>query len=185
LQVAGGTDVGTLQKIEHSGRQALVEMRRLLGVLRQPGDQPEPAGLAPQPGIASLDVLADGVRAAGVPVRLAVHGDPGTLPAAADISAYRIVQEALTNVLKHAGQASADVVVTCRPGDVLIEVTDDGTAAAVKTEARSGHGLIGMRERVALFGGDFTAAPLPAGGYAVSARLPLGTETSDPGRPGP
>jgi signal transduction histidine kinase len=184
-QAAGGTDAGALQKIERSGRQALVEMRRLLGVLRQPGDQPEPAGLAPQPGVASLDVLAEGVRAAGVPVRLVVHGDPGMLPAAADISAYRIVQEALTNVLKHAGQASADVVITCRPDDVIIEVTDDGACRPANAEAPSGHGLIGMRERAALFGGEFTAGPLPAGGYLVRARLPLGSETADTGRPGP
>lgn len=183
-QAAGGTDADTLQKIERSGRQALVEMRRLLGVLRQPGNQPEPAELEPQPGIASLEVLVEGVRAAGVPVRLVVRGDPGMLPAAADISAYRIVQEALTNVLKHAGQASADVVVTCGPDDVLVEVTDDGAATAGKAEGRGGHGVIGMRERAALFGGELTAEPLPTRGYLVRARLPFGTETPGPGRPG-
>jgi len=127
-QAAGGSDADpALEKIERSGRQALVEMRRLLGVLRQPGEQPARPELSPQPGIAELAALAEGVRAAGLPVVLAVDGDPAVLPAAVDISAYRIVQEALTNVLKHAGQASAQVSVRCAAEEVLIEVTDDGT----------------------------------------------------------
>ena len=129
-QAAGGTDTGpTLEKIERSGRQALVEMRRLLGVLRQPDDPAAGPELSPQPGVAELTALAEGVRAAGLPVVLVIDGDPDQLPAAVDISAYRIVQEALTNVLKHAGQASAQVSVRCGADEVLIEVTDDGAGA--------------------------------------------------------
>ena len=174
-QAAGGPDTGpTLEKIERSGRQALVEMRRLLGVLREP-DEPAPAALSPQPGIAELAALVEGVRAAGLPVVLVIDGDPGQLPAAVDISAYRIVQEALTNVLKHAGQASAQVGVRCGADEVLIEVTDDGAGPRAARPA-GGHGLAGMRERVALFGGELTAGPQPDGGFAVRARLPLGEQ---------
>jgi signal transduction histidine kinase len=172
-QAAGSTDAGTLEKIERSGRQALVEMRRLLGVLRQPSEQAAGPELAPQPGIAELAALVDGVHAAGLPVTLVIDGDPGGLPAAVDISAYRIVQEALTNVLKHAGHASAQVRVRCGAGEVLIEVTDDGAAPQADGQAGGGHGLAGMRERVALFGGELTAGPRAGGGFAVRARLPL------------
>jgi signal transduction histidine kinase len=172
-RAAGSPDAGTLEKIERSGRQALVEMRRLLGVLRQPGEQAAGPELAPQPGVAELAALVDNVRAAGLPVTLAIDGDPARLPAAVDISAYRIVQEALTNVLKHAGKASAEVSVRCGAGEVLIEVTDDGAAPAAGGQTGGGHGLAGMRERVALFGGDLAAGPRPGGGFGVRARLPL------------
>ena len=164
-----------LAKIERSGREALTEMRRLLGVLRDPA---EGEGLAPQPGVAELAALAEGVRAAGLPVRLAVEGDHVALPTAVDVSAYRIVQEALTNVLKHAGPASADVTVGCVDGAVVIEITDDGVGAAVADPSVGGHGLIGMRERAAIFGGDLLAGPQPSGGFAVRARLPLGNGPS-------
>ncbi len=184
-QAAGGQDADpALEKIEHSGRQALVEMRRLLGVLRQPGDQPARPELAPQPGLAELAALAEGVRAAGLPVVLVVDGDPAGLPAAVDISAYRIVQEALTNVLKHAGQASAQVTVRCGADVVQIEVTDDGAGPQAGGQPGAGHGLAGMRERVALFGGELTAGPRPGGGFAVRALLPLG-EQSRPSGPVP
>ena len=173
-QAAGSPDAGTLEKIERSGRQALVEMRRLLGVLRQPDDQPGPPRLSPQPGIADLAALAEGVRAAGLPVRLDIDGDPAQLPIVVNISAYRIVQEALTNVLKHAGKASAQVSVRCGTGEVVIEITDDGTGPPADRQNDGGHGLAGMRERVALFGGELAAGPRPAGGFAVRARLPAG-----------
>jgi signal transduction histidine kinase len=173
-QAAGSPDAGTLEKIERSGRQALVEMRRLLGVLRQPGDQPESPGLSPQPGIADLAPLAEGVRAAGLPVELVINGDPARLPTVVDISAYRIVQEALTNVLKHAGKASAQATVSCGAGEVVIKVTDDGTGPPAGGQPDGGHGLAGMRERVALFGGELAAGPQPEGGFAVRARLPIG-----------
>src|SRR5271166_49981 len=176
-QAAGGTDTGpTLEKIERSGRQALVEMRRLLGVLRQPDEPAAVPGLSPQPGVAELAALVEGVRAAGLPVVLVIDGDPGRLPAAVDISAYRIVQEALTNVLKHAGPASAEVRVRCGAGEVLIEVTDDGAGPQPAGTAGGGQGLAGRRERVALFGGELAAGPRPAGGFAVRARLPLGEQ---------
>jgi signal transduction histidine kinase len=173
-QAAGSPDAGTLEKIERSGRQALTEMRRLLGVLRQPDDQPGPPGLSPQPGMSGLAALAEGVRAAGLPVRLDIRGDPAQLPTVVDISAYRIVQEALTNVLKHAGKASAQVSVSCGNGEVVIEVTDDGTGPPAGSQHGGGHGLAGMRERAALFGGELAAGPRTAGGFAVRARLPTG-----------
>ena len=184
-QAAGGSDADpALEKIERSGLQALVEMRRLLGVLRQPGEQSARPELSPQPGVAGLAALAEGVRAAGLRVVLAVDGDPSPLPAAVDISAYRIVQEALTNVLRHAGQASAQVTVRCGADEVQIEVTDDGAGPQAGEQAGGGHGLAGMRERVALFGGELTAGPRPGGGFAVRALLPLG-EQPRPARPAP
>jgi signal transduction histidine kinase len=160
-----------LEKIEHSGRQALTETRRMLGVLRDPGEQ---TGLAPQPGISELDTLAGTVRAAGLPVNLVISGDPAAVPAAADVSVYRIVQEALTNVLKHAGPARADVTIGCAAEAVTIEITDDGTREPGDQPTAGGHGLAGMRERAAIFGGQFHAGPRPGGGFTVRARLPLG-----------
>jgi signal transduction histidine kinase len=176
LQAAGARASGrpaeaTLEKIENSARQALGETRRLLGVVRDPAGE---AGLAPQPGIGELDALAASVRAAGLPVNLVISGDPATLPATVEVSVYRIVQEALTNVLKHAGQARADVTIGCAQEAVTIEVTDDGTAEPIHEDPARGYGLAGMRERAAVFGGELAAGPRPGGGYAVRARLPLG-----------
>jgi signal transduction histidine kinase len=170
-----GSDAATLEKIERSGREALVEMRRLLGVLR--GDDGDSA-LEPQPGIAQLRALAERVRAAGLPVDLTIDGDCGRLPLAIDLSAYRIVQEALTNTLKHAGrEATARVRVRREPDALTIEVIDDGgrRAAGAESPGPMGHGLAGMRERVALFGGELRAGTRPGGGFLVSARLPLGS----------
>jgi signal transduction histidine kinase len=176
LQAAGARASGkpagaTLEKIENSARQGLAETRRLLGVLRDPDEE---TGLAPQPGIGDLDALAAGVRAAGLPVNLVIDGDLAALPATVDVSVYRIVQEALTNVLKHAGPARADVTIGCAKGAVMIEVTDDGTAASGHGALVGGHGLAGMRERAAVFGGELAAGPRPGGGYSVRVRLPLG-----------
>jgi signal transduction histidine kinase len=161
----------TLEKIENSARQALSETRRLLGVLRDPDEE---TGLAPQPGIGDLDALAVTVQAAGLPVNLVIDGDLGGLPATVDVSVYRIVQEALTNVLKHAGPARADVRIGCGRDAVTIEVTDDGTAESGHQAPVVGHGLAGMRERAAVFGGELAAGPRPGGGYTVRARLPVG-----------
>jgi signal transduction histidine kinase len=173
-RVSGKPPAGSLEKIEHSGRQALTELRRLVGVLREQHEEPE---LAPQPGLGEVPALAETVRAAGIPVRLVIAAELGdgartALPAALEVSAYRIVQEALTNVLKHAGAAHAEVAIGCADEVVTIEVTDDG-AGVDATLAPGGHGLVGMRERVALFGGDFQAGPRPGGGFGVRARLPL------------
>ena len=176
LQAAGARASGkpaeaTLEKIENSARQALAETRRLLGVLRDPDEE---AGLAPQPGIGELDALAASVRAAGLPVNLVIDGDPAALPAAVDVSVYRIVQESLTNVLKHAGPASADVTIECAGDTVTVEVTDNGTTEPGTKVPAGGHGLAGMRERAAVFGGELAAGPRPGGGFTVRARLPLG-----------
>jgi len=175
-RASGQASDGTLEKIEHSGRQALTEMRRLLGMLHEQDEEP---ALTPQPGLSELPTLAESVRAAGLPVHLVVDGGGVTLPAAVDVSAYRIVQEALTNVLKHAGSAHADVSIGYVEDAVTIEVTDDGpgvqAADPVWAEAaQGGRGLTGMRERVALFGGELRAGPKPDGGFTVRARLPIG-----------
>jgi signal transduction histidine kinase len=176
LQAAGARASGraaeaALEKIENSGRQALAETRRLLGVLR---DTDEETGFAPQPGLSELDALAGTVRAAGLPVNLVIDGSPPPLPGAVDVSIYRIVQEALTNVLKHAGPARADVTIGCAEEAVTIEITDNGTGAPGNQTPAGGHGLAGMRERVAVFGGELCTGPRPGGGFAVRARLPLG-----------
>jgi len=164
-----------LATIEATSRAALTELRRLLGVLRQEG---EPQGaLAPVPGLADLDGLLAEVAKAGLAVRLQVEGAPSPLPAGVDLSAYRIVQEALTNVVKHAGPARAQVTIRYGEREVTVEVTDDGRGVTAPTgdgRARVGHGLIGMRERVQVFGGDLEVGPRPAGGFRVAARLPFG-----------
>ena len=160
---------GAFRSIEASGREALVELRRMLGILRT-GD--EELAIGPQPGLGSLESLVEQVRDAGLPVELRVEGDPLQLPPGVDLSAYRIVQEALTNVLKHAGRAHAEVVVRYGPSELELRISDDGSDAPVSVNG-SGHGLIGMRERVALYGGALEAGRRTDGGYAVRARLPL------------
>ena len=176
LQAAGARASGKpagppLEKIENSARQALTETRRLLGVLRDPDEETE---LAPQPGISDLDELAATVRAAGVPVNLVIDCDRAALPAAMDVSVYRIVQESLTNVLRHAGPARADVAIACVDDTVTIDVTDNGLGEFGPLAPVGGHGLAGMHERAAVFGGELAAGPRPGGGFAVRARLPLG-----------
>jgi len=156
-----------LGSIETTGRQALVEMRRLLGILRK---EDRELALAPRPSLAYLDVLAERVRDAGLPVELHVEGEAKPLPPGVDLSAYRIVQEALTNALKHAGPASAQVVVRYRPGEVELEITDDGRGPVDGREG--GHGLVGMRERAALVGGNVESGTNGGRGYFVRARLP-------------
>jgi signal transduction histidine kinase len=166
-----------LAAIEATSRATLEELRRLLGVLRQ--DSEPQASLSPVPGLADLDSLLAEVAKAGLAVKLQVHGTRPPLPAGVDLSAYRIVQEALTNVVKHAGPARAQVVVGYHDRDVTVEILDDGRGAATSTgggRAGTGHGLIGMRERVAAFGGDLEAGPGPDGGFRVAARLPLAVE---------
>lgn len=166
-------DATTLEKIERSSREALVEMRRLVGVLRE--DDGESPDLAPHPGVAQLPALAERVRAAGLAVELTIDGDCSALPEAIDLSAYRIVQEALTNTVKHAGPEAQVRVNVGREREALtISVVDDGGHGAQQAPAeQGGHGLIGMRERVAVFGGELRAAPSSTGGFVVSARLPV------------
>jgi signal transduction histidine kinase len=173
-RAAGTAGPDTLQKIETSGRESLAEMRRLLDVLRR-----DDAGcdLAPQPGVADLEPLARQLTEAGLPVDLTVDDAGRQLTAGLGVSVYRIVQESLTNVLKHGGQARARVAVHCTPDAVTVDVEDDGTGTGTGTDTTGGLGLIGMRERVATFGGELTAGPRPEGGFAVHARLPRGSRT--------
>jgi signal transduction histidine kinase len=161
-----------LVAVQDTGRAALGELRRMLGVLRE--KDASGVALAPQPGLAGLDELVDHVRAAGLPVSVRVEGEPRPLPPGIDLSAYRIVQEGLTNALKHAGPASAEVVVRYGDGEIELTVSDDGRGHDPVSNG-DGHGLVGMRERVALYGGELSAGPGRGGGYTLSARLPLGT----------
>lgn len=168
----GNADAETLAKIERSGRESLVEMRRLLGVLRPDKEQP---ALSPQPGIAQLDALVANVRSAGLPVELSVEGDRQGISAALDLTIYRIVQEGLTNALKHARASRAWVSVRCHTDAVRIDISDDGVGATAPSSGE-GHGLLGIRERVSLFGGDLNVGAHPNGGFLVSARLPVSRE---------
>src|SRR5205085_11401991 len=163
-----------LRSIEETGRQALVEMRRLVEMLRK--DDEEPA-LAPQPSLAHLELLVEQVREAGLPVELSVEGEPRAPPPGVDLSAYRIVQEALTNALKHAGPARARVTVRYAPNQLELEVADDGAGATSGADG-GGHGLVGMRERVAVFGGVLEADRRVEGGYRLRATLPLGPNSA-------
>jgi signal transduction histidine kinase len=157
-----------LETVEQIGRSALTEMRRLVGMLRSDQDDP----LTPQPGLRDVPTLVAQVREAGLPVELSVEGAPRELPLGLELSAYRIVQEALTNALKHAGEARATVHVRYGQDSLELEVTDDG-AGAPGPATGGGHGLVGMRERVALYGGRFEAARGASGGFAVRVALPI------------
>jgi signal transduction histidine kinase len=160
-----------LATIEDAGRQALTEMRRLLGMLRVPD---EGSALAPPPGLAALDVLVDQVREAGLPVEVDIQGEPRPLAGGIELSAYRIIQEALTNSLRHAGDAHARVALRYGAKSLEIEVSDDGHGSAQGEGLGGGHGLIGMRERVALYGGTLAAGRVNGRGFIVRAVLPLG-----------
>jgi signal transduction histidine kinase len=158
-----------LATIESTGRQALRDMRQLLGVLRAEGEQ---VASSPAPALADLDELVEGLRAAGTSVELRVGGEVRQLPEGLELSAYRIVQEALTNVVKHAATDRARVDLRYEPRELAIEIVDDGAGARAGMSG-SGHGLVGMRERAALHGGSLEAGPLPVRGYRVAARLPV------------
>lgn len=157
--------------IEDTGRHALADMRRLVGLLREDNGRPAPH---PQPGLADLEALLERVRASGLEVDVEVHGEPHRISAGLDLAAYRIVQEALTNVLKHANASQVHVTIDHHDADLEITVTDNGRAAPSVTPPSGGHGLIGMRERVALYGGELRSGPRPDGGFELRARLPLG-----------
>jgi signal transduction histidine kinase len=179
-----------LLAIEESGRSAITELQHMLGLLTQPGE-PEDAGrsaaqdtgpLRPQPGLDQVRPLIERVTAAGLPVELRVSGTPRALPPGMDLAAYRVVQEALTNVIKHAGQSSATVTLDYRDNALVVEVTDDGGPGEVSARHRGapgalrampgGRGLLGLRERVLLYGGELDAGSQPGGGWRVSAQFP-------------
>lgn len=170
LQQERPAEAKELLGTEQTARQALAEMRRLLGLLRADDDG---LALAPQPGIDQVDRLVEQIRETGLEVELEVTGGSRSLSPGLDLAAYRIVQEALTNVLKHAGGAPARVAIRFGERDIELEVTDDGRGG-VPGENGAGHGLVGMRERVALYGGSLEAGPRDEGGFAVRARLPTG-----------
>jgi signal transduction histidine kinase len=157
-----------LEIVEQTGREALAEMRRLVGVLRRPEEAP---ALAPQPSLEHLDRLVAQARESGLPVEVRIEGEPTQLPPGVDLTAYRLVQEGLTNAIKHARASKADVVVRYGDSDVEISVTDDGDGGG--DGGGGGHGLVGMRERVTVYGGELEAGPRAEGGYALRARLPV------------
>jgi signal transduction histidine kinase len=167
----GGATAQAFATIESSGREALAELRRMLGVLRKDdGDAP----LRPQPGIADLPELVEQARAAGVPVDVVVDGAPVPVPPGLDIAAYRIVQESITNAAKHAAGAAVTASLRYEDGALAIDVVNAvGRHSPTRPLPDGGHGLIGMKERVALFGGTLEASPVEDGGFRVRARLPL------------
>ena len=161
-------DREALRNVEQAGRTALAEMRNLLVAMRSEGDETE---FTPQPGLDGLDSLLEEIGRAGLPVRLHLDGDPVALPRGVDLSAYRIVQEGLTNALKHAGATNADVTVRYRSDELHIEVRDDGAGSS--TSDGLGHGLVGVRERVKIYGGEMSAGTENGSGFILSTRLPL------------
>jgi signal transduction histidine kinase len=170
-RVLGDANASTrevLETVEQSGRSALTETRRLLGMLRGDGNEP----LTPQPGLDDVPMLVGQLRDAGLPVELSIEGERRELPVGIELSAYRIVQEALTNALKHAGDARATVQVRYGPDSLELEIADDGPGGSQRASG-GGHGLVGMRERVALYGGRFDASRGPSGGFAVRVVLPI------------
>ena len=173
LPDAMAEDREALRRVERAGRTALAEMRRLLAAMRPDGDEAE---LVPQPGLDGLNSLLAEVGRAGLPVELHLEGQPYPLPRGIDLSAYRIVQEGLTNVLKHATASDADVIVRFRPDEVEIEVRDNGGGATASDGL--GHGLVGIRERVKIYGGEMSACAEPEGGFVLSTRLPVVEESA-------
>ncbi len=164
-----------LLAVESSGREAMTELRRLLDLLSH---DDEGVSLTPQPGVARLDSLVRRVGAAGLPASLRVEGQPRTLPPGIDLTVYRIVQEALTNALKYADQARTEVILDYRDAELKVEILDEGPGRAAREGEGAGHGLVGMRERVVLYGGRLEAGPRLERGYAVRAWLPLSGQPS-------
>jgi signal transduction histidine kinase len=168
LPAAAEEEGRALEEVERTGRRALVEMRRLLGAMRSEGQDAE---LAPQPGLDTLESLLEGYRSAGLAVDLRLEGERRALPRALDLSAYRIIQEGLTNTLKHAHATRADVVVHYEPDGLRVDVRDDGRGMAASDGL--GHGLVGVRERVKIYGGEMSAGSANGGGFVLSASLPI------------
>jgi signal transduction histidine kinase len=161
--------VAALRRIEDTGRAGLGEMRRLIGVLETDGE----AVREPQPGLDRMHELLETMRATGLPVEATVEGRPRELPPGVDLIAYRVMQEALTNTLKHAGDAHARVLLRYGDEALELEVADDGRGPSSEEDGSPGHGLIGMRERIALFGGSLETGSRPGGGFVVRARIPM------------
>jgi signal transduction histidine kinase len=168
LSGADRESLEALEGVEQTGRSALAEMRRLLGAMRARDDEPQ---LGPEPGLDHLETLLEKVRHAGLTVQLHLEGEPVPIPRAIDLSAYRIVQEGLTNVLKHAGAARADVTLRYAPEELQIDIHDDGVGAL--SGGDPGFGLVGIRERVTLYGGEMSAGSDNGGGFRLRTRLPL------------
>jgi signal transduction histidine kinase len=163
----------SLAAIRQASDEALGELHAMLGVLRQ-GDGGGRAPLAPAPGLAELDALVAQATGAGIEVKVAVEGEPRRLPSAVDLACYRVVQESLTNVVRHAGASQAEVTVTHHDDRVVVEILDDGAAASGNGAVGSGQGIPGMRERARALGGSLEAGPRPGGGFRVQASLPVG-----------
>ena len=168
-----GEDREVLMGVEQTGRAALAEMRRLLAVMRRDSDDVE---LTPQPGLDGLDALVKRIERTGLPVRIRIDGEPFPLPRGIDLSAYRIVQEGLTNTVKHAAASHAEVTVHYARDEIRIDVCDDGQGA--EPNDGLGHGLIGVRERVNLYGGEMSAGTVNGRGFVLSTRLPVAHERS-------
>lgn len=168
--------LAAMQAVQTTGREALGEMARLLGMLREDGAE---IGLTPAPGLADLPTLVDGARRSGIDVHLQLDGYPRQLPPGPELSIYRIVQEALTNIRKHAGRSRAAVRVTCSDTAIVAEIHNDGATepSADAAVPGAGHGLIGMRERVALYGGTLVAGPSTSGGFQVRANIPIAEQS--------
>jgi signal transduction histidine kinase len=165
-------ELEALLAVERTGREALAEMRRVVGALRDPEGGP---ALAPQPSLSRIDTLVAHARETGLPVDLEIEGEPVPLPAGVDLTAYRLVQEGLTNAIRHASAKHADVRVRYDCDHVEIEVCDDGRGVDGEASTAGGHGLVGMRERVSIYGGELAAGPRAEGGYRLRARLPVAT----------
>jgi signal transduction histidine kinase len=171
LQRAPDRALQALVVVEQAGREALAELRRLLALA------PPDAARAPQPGLGQLEALIDQTRAAGLPVELRIEGAPASLPGGLDLAAYRVVQEALTNAVRHAGPARARVLIHYEDRRLRLSVDDDGRPIVGQLSRQPGHGIAGMRERVRLYGGELSAGARPGGGFAVSATLPLSVQS--------
>ncbi|WP_229928670.1 sensor histidine kinase [Kitasatospora xanthocidica] len=168
--------------VESGGRAAMTELRHVMGLLTIDSEPADPApgfdpaagaDLSPQPGLGRLDALVEGVRRAGLPVELAVRGERRPVPPGVELAAYRVVQEALTNTVKHAGGADATVTVEYAPDRLTVDVTDTGGRPTGAAATGNGRGLLGLRERLAVYGGTLRSGPRPRGGYRVTALIPL------------
>ncbi|MFG2004456.1 sensor histidine kinase [Spirillospora sp. NPDC048911] len=169
--VEEGETADALAAVEKTGRDAMTELRHLLGVLAPDAEGQD--ALAPQPGLSRLGTLVDRIAFAGLPVDVAIHGEPRPLPNGIDVTAYRVVQEALTNALKHAPGSRAEVMVGYGTRNLRLEILNTASPSGAQPRARDGRGLVGLRERVALYGGDLDARRRFGGGYRVRVRIPL------------